>query len=119
MSEKFTPGEWFFEGGNEVNTEQKNICRCVRLAMEPGEVEANAHLISAAPDMYRNEKANLHVIKTLLKVYEELQLLFLTDDDVKKALPNMPSWTFEHIITELKNRINETEETLKKARGEA
>ena len=53
MNEKFTPGEWFFEGENEVNTEQKNICRCIRLGMETEEMQANAHLIAAAPEMYR------------------------------------------------------------------
>ena len=50
---KFTRGEWFVECGNEVNTEQKNICRCIRLAMESEEVKANAALIAAAPVMYR------------------------------------------------------------------
>jgi hypothetical protein len=53
MTEKFTPGEWFVECENEVNTEQKNICRCIRLAMEPEEIAANAALIAAAPEMYR------------------------------------------------------------------
>lgn len=52
-NEKFTRGVWFVECGNEVNTEQKNICRCIRLAMEPEEARANAALIAAAPDMYR------------------------------------------------------------------
>lgn len=115
MTEKFTPGEW------RAEITRVRFPNGKMMWAEGGDFDtqiANAALIAAAPEMYRNEKSNLHVLKTLLKVYEELQRLFSTDEDVQKALPDLPSWTFEHIISELKNRINETEETLKKARGE-
>lgn len=130
MSENFTQGEWKVEEreanirgihlyGFLIQTKEHRICKCqTDNDRNIPVMKANAALIAAAPGMYRNEKANLHVIKTLLKVYEELQRLFSTDEEVQKAFPNMPTWTLERIISELKNRINETEETLKKARGE-
>ena len=53
MKEQFTPGEW--EADNyEINCSGSRVAECGYSGAEPDEQElANAHLIAAAPKMYR------------------------------------------------------------------
>lgn len=83
MSEtKFTKGEWlianetFIYAMNEIGTNrfESNIQSAGKSAAKADELKANAHLIAAAPDMYRmlDAIATLRILPTEEKLNELL-----------------------------------------------
>lgn len=134
MKEKFTNGEWFVGTFNDVfgianvtiNADAGRGKRSTTIACmsrmggirTQEEYDADAELLASAKLLYENAQKNLEVIKTLLKVYEELQNLFENDTDVQAVFHDLPKYTFLHIIDKLKTRITKTENILAKARGE-
>lgn len=144
MSEpKFTKGPWkrtyttiphVVEGYDvspdivNVTIEDRNIplaAWCMNSTAEGKEyyhtMEANASLMAASPELYASEEKNLEFLKLTLSSYKELAKLAKNDDDVKAAIqayPQVEIKDIELIIQQLEQRILETEQLLKKARGE-
>lgn len=125
-TEKFTPGEWAWyitDSGDgypaifnpKMEEDIANVCI---VNHDTEQSFANAALISAAPEMYRNEEKNLEILKIVQDVYSELKYLITHDSDVKTCLPSLPEDTFDYILKKIKIRIIKTEKALKKAKGE-
>lgn len=103
MSEKFTPGPWFIEIGEEEYDGDIYVCHqgteCTETTIvnfeEPTiEDAANAHLIAAAPEMYE-------ALDTLV------------------AIVGLAAFKYEYQRAVLQEAMNGAMSALKKARGES
>lgn len=121
----FTKGTWHvgtgkYKGG-VVDDNDELVCDPSGGHYED-EAIANAQLISCAPDLYASEAKNLDILKRILASYQDLAQLMQTDDDVQLAVNAYPGLEITHnvqcVIQQLEERIAETEQLLKKARGE-
>ena len=101
------------------------VCGCGKSHWSCGDGNnaANAQLISCSPDLYASEEKNLEILKVVLESYKEMAKLMQTDADVQAALNEYDKLetsvkTMTDVISILEQRIAETEQLLKKARGE-
>ena len=97
--EKFTDGEWYALGELVIaDLGRKMIKPLGSLSghISPEEDRANAHLIAAAPDMYREIQSDI--------------------DGLKEAMEEYPKWSSHYNI--LESELNRKDELLAKARGE-
>lgn len=87
----------------EGNTDEEEIIR---------EAKANASLIATSPELYASEEKNLEFLKRTLSSYQEFAKL------VKQEHPRVEIKDIELIVQQIEQRIAETDQLLKKARGE-
>ena len=92
----YTKGEWSISYGGEVEgreryavtTNTTEICQ-LRAKKDPKEIEANAYLISAAPDMYEALKTVREQVANFLypkvKLLSSKELIVLMDKALAKA----------------------------------
>lgn len=130
MKEKFTQADWFLDiESHGVHVSYKDPAGFHhRLAwlgekssMNREENLANAYMMSASKELYQSEKENLEILKIDLEVYEKVAELLKTDKDVQEAwshvFPTIPATCPQEAVAYTKERIEQTERILKKARG--
>lgn len=85
------------------------------------EVDANAQLISCSPDLYASEEKNLELLKIPYHAFQYMLALCKADVKMQTFVVDQLKVKFEDIekfAKEYEERIAETEQLLKKARGE-
>lgn len=130
MSEKFTQTDWFLDiepyGVHVSYKDPAGFHRSLawlgeKSSMSREENLANAYMMSASKELYQSEKENLEILKIDLAVYEKIAELVKTDKDVQEAwslmFPTLPVTYPQEVVVYTKERIEQTERILKKARG--
>ena len=102
--EKFTQGEWAVSDGDISSLEYRYLIHMngecqfgfddtsqgqYESPLNKGEAEANAHLIAAAPDMYREIKSDIDTLIEFIKTLREYSndwLFYNSELDRKQAL---------------------------------
>ena len=116
---KFTKEKWEIVdspiGVREISAEKIPICIMAMTdyyGVSEEEKMANASLIIAAPDLYKDEENKIVQLKTL-----KSQILSLIGTGL--VMPPAPMLTSDDVLGFIDSIIKETTKLLKKARGEA
>jgi len=125
---KFTPGPWntatVIRNGKIYSAViDGHLERLCTMPDYGAEAQANAVLMSYAPEMYENESRNLEMLVFMRDRYEDL-LRVITQDPDARAVVELANIGAAHlaklvdIINQLSECIKQTEKLLAKARGE-
>ena len=109
--ERFTPGPWkTLHATHVLSSDNGYVARAYDSPLGPIANRYNATLIAAAPEMYEDERVNVTLLKSYLKLFEDFS---------RKAEESFCDAYFASVVDILRERIWKAEQLLAKARGEA